>query len=223
MTVRRFAYICFAVAFVLLAVGARALPVSPHTTVQPAQSASAQAAFDPDDATTTPGYYSVVRVVDGDTIVVWKDGEPTRPDDFGRSGEEITVRLIGMDTPETLDPRKPVECWGPEASAEGKKLMAGKDVRLVVDPTQDKYDKYGRMLAYVYLPAQAGLPNGLFYNKFMIAEGYAHEYTYKKAYQFQKEFKSAQAEAKASKKGFWSPATCNGNTGVNSATTSIAH
>ena len=161
-------------------------------------SASQEKPFRPADATTTPGYYSVVRVIDGDTLVIWKDGD------------EITVRLIGIDTPEVVDPRKPVECFGPEASAEGKKLLTGQDVRAVPDPSQDQYDKYGRMLAYIYLPS------GLFYNEFMIAQGFAHEYTYGKAYEFQKEFRAAQAKAKSQQLGFWSPATCNGQVGVNS-------
>ncbi len=201
MTMRRFAYACFVFAIALATIGATRTSSLPRA----AQPAAAEAAFDPTNATTTPGYFSVVRVVDGDTIIVWKDGE------------DITVRLIGMDTPEVVDPRKPVECWGPEASAEGKKLMTHQDVRLVPDPSQDEYDKYGRLLAYVYLP------NGLFYNEFMIAQGFAHEYTYKKAYEFQKEFKTAQAGARTAGRGFWSPATCNGDTGINSGTTTLAH
>ncbi len=143
----------------------------------------------------------MVRVVDGDTLVAWYQGE------------ETTVRLLGMDTPETVDPRKPVECFGPEASAEGKKLLTGQDVRLVPDPSQDQFDQYGRLLAYAYLP------DGTLYNEYMIAHGYAHEYTFKKAYEFQKEFLAAQASAKAAHLGLWSPATCNGNTGVGSVAT----
>ncbi|HWP61022.1 MAG TPA: thermonuclease family protein, partial [Candidatus Paceibacterota bacterium] len=126
-----------------------------------------------------------------------------------------TVRVMGIDTPETVDPRKPVECFGPQASAEGKHLLTGQDVRLVADPTGDEYDMYGRMLAYVYLPG------GTFYNEFMIRNGFAHEYTFKKAYEFQKEFRAAQAAAKQQQLGFWSPATCNGNTGVGSSPTPL--
>lgn len=195
---RLFAYLCFAAALALLAVGALQ-ERGPHV-----QTVAAQTQFNPRNATTTPGYYTIERVVDGDTIVVWKDGQ------------DVTVRLLGMDTPETVDPRKPVECWGPEASAEGKKILTGQDVRLVPDPSQDIYDKYGRLLAYVYLPS------GLLYNEFMIREGFAHEYTYKKPYEFQKEFKAAQKAAAAASLGFWSPDSCNGQTGINSATTTGA-
>ena len=98
MRMRSFAYLCFALAIVLIAVGT--LQARPPKAQQ---TATAHAAFDPANATTTPGYYTIERVVDGDTIVVWK------------GGEDVTVRLIGMDTPETLDPRKPV-------SASGRKL-----------------------------------------------------------------------------------------------------
>ena len=200
MPMRRFAYFCFTLALIFISVATFKSPAATR-----AQPASAEAAFDPANATTTPGYYTVVRVVDGDTIIVWKDGQ------------NETVRLLGMDTPEVVDPRKPVECYGPEASAEGKKLLSHQDVKLISDPSQDTYDKYGRMLAYVYLPS------GFFYNNFMISEGYAHEYTYKKAYEFQKEFKAAETQAKAAQKGFWSPMTCNGDTGITSGKNASTH
>jgi len=80
----------------------------------------------------------VVSVVDGDTIKVSIDGKTT------------TLRLIGIDTPETVDPRKLVQCFGLEASKKAKELLTGRKVRIEQDPTQDKIDKYGRLLAYVY-------------------------------------------------------------------------
>lgn len=213
MNARRFAYACFALALLLTGYASGALRAPMRTSLSPAAARAAlgaprMQAFNPASATTTPGYYSVVRVIDGDTVVVWY------------RGEEVTVRLMGMDTPEVVDPRKPVECFGPEASAQGKTLLTGKDVRLVPDPTQDQFDKYGRMLAYLYLP------DGILYNEWMIRHGYAHEYTYKKAYEFQKDFKAAQAAAKAEQIGFWSPDTCGGATGVHStefASSTLAH
>jgi micrococcal nuclease len=79
---------------------------------------------------------TVVHVVDGDTIVVaFRDG---------RTG---TVRVLGVDTPETVDPRKPVQCFGPEASAYAKAHLAGVSVRLEFDV--ERHDRYGRLLAYV--------------------------------------------------------------------------
>lgn len=116
------------------------------------------------------------------------------------------MRLIGLDTPETVDPRKPVQCFGKEASNKGKELLTGKKVRLEKDTTQGDKDKYGRTLAYIYTES------GIFYNKYMIEQGYAHEYTYNTSYKYQSEFKQAQKTAESNKVGLWSPSTCNGVT-----------
>lgn len=140
---------------------------------------------------TSTDTYLVSRVVDGDTIEVTKYGVKEK------------VRLIGINTPETVDPRKKVECFGKEASAELKQLLTGKQVKLVTDDTQTKYDKYGRLLAYVYTT-----DDGLFVNKHMIAEGYAYEYTYTVPYIFQKEFKEAQKQAETEGKGLWGAGVC---------------
>jgi micrococcal nuclease len=83
----------------------------------------------------------VVRAVDGDTLVATADGR------------RFYVRLLGIDTPETHRPGRPVECGGPEASARMQQLAPpGTRVRLETDPTQDRVDRYGRLLAYVWLP-----------------------------------------------------------------------
>lgn len=139
-------------------------------------------------------YYSVTSVVDGDTLKVNIDGTVT------------TLRLIGLDTPETVDLRKEVQCFGKEASNKAKELLTGKKVRIESDITQGTFDKYNRTLAYIYTES------GLFYNKYMIEQGYAHEYTYNTPYKYQAEFKAAQKLAQDNLKGFWSPNTCNGNT-----------
>lgn len=139
-------------------------------------------------------YYSISSVVDGDTVKINKDGTI------------VTLRLIGLDTPETVDPRKPVQCFGKEASNKAKELLNGKRVRLEMDNTQGSLDKYGRTLAYIYSE------DGLFYNKYMIEQGYAHEYTYDSPYKYQTEFKNAEKFAKDNLLGLWSPDTCNGNT-----------
>ena len=136
--------------------------------------------------------YSVVKVVDGDTIDVSINGETKR------------LRLIGINTPETVDPRTPVECFGKEASDKAKSLLTGKKVSLEADSTQGELDKYSRLLRYVFLE------DGTNFNLYMIKEGYAYEYTYNTAYKYQKEFKEAQAYAKANNKGLWSPNACNG-------------
>lgn len=139
-------------------------------------------------------YYSVSSVVDGDTVKV------------NINGTIETLRLIGMDTPETVDPRKPVQCFDKEASNKAKELLNGKKVRIEEDPTQGELDKYGRRLAYIYRE------DGLFFNKYMIEQGYAHEYTYNTPYKYQTEFKVAQKSAQENLRGLWSPDTCNGDT-----------
>ncbi|MFA5208420.1 MAG: thermonuclease family protein [Candidatus Paceibacterota bacterium] len=136
--------------------------------------------------------YSVVKVVDGDTIDVSINGETKR------------LRLIGINTPETVDPRTPVECFGKEASDKAKSLLTGKKVSLEADSTQGELDKYSRLLRYVFLE------DGTNFNLYMIKEGYAYEYTYNTAYKYQKEFKESQVYAKTNNKGLWSPTTCNG-------------
>jgi endonuclease YncB( thermonuclease family) len=147
-------------------------------------------------------YYSISSVVDGDTVKV------------NINGTVETLRLIGMDTPETVDPRKPVQCFGKEASNKAKELLTGKKVRIEEDSSQGEFDKYNRRLAYIYRE------DGLFYNKYMIEQGYAHEYTYNTPYKYQTEFKATQKSAQENLRGLWSPDTCNGDT--TSATTNTA-
>lgn len=146
----------------------------------------------PVSATTTQSvaYYPVARVVDGDTIVV------------DMRGVREKVRLIGINTPETVDPRRPVECFGKQASDAARHLLAGQKVRLETDPSQSKRDKYGRLLAYIFLP------DGINMNQRMIAEGYAYEYTYDVPYKYQKEFKQAQRDAEMQHKGLWADGAC---------------
>lgn len=131
----------------------------------------------------------VTRVVDGDTIVATTFGVPEK------------VRLIGVDTPETVDPRKPVQCFGKEASDFTKSLLANKSVRLERDPTQNDRDKYGRLLRYVFL-------DGTNISEKIISEGYGHEYTYRIPYKYQTEFKNAERLAREAKKGLWADGVC---------------
>jgi micrococcal nuclease len=137
--------------------------------------------------------YRVLKVVDGDTLDVEIDGASQR------------LRLIGIDTPETVDPRKAVQCFGKEASNKAKELLENNFVTLESDETQGEKDKYGRLLRYVFLP------DGTNFNLFMIEEGYAHEYTYSTRYKYQDEFRQAEVNARNNNKGLWSPTTCSGN------------
>lgn len=139
--------------------------------------------------------YKVVKVVDGDTI------------EIERYGKLETVRLIGIDTPETVDPRKPVQCFGKEASDNSKALLQGKSVRIEADPLVGERDKYNRLLAYVWLDDKQLV------NQLLVSGGFAHEYTYRsQSYKYQTEFKQAEATARESGTGLWAAATCNGNT-----------
>ncbi|MBI2334252.1 thermonuclease family protein [Candidatus Daviesbacteria bacterium] len=134
--------------------------------------------------------YTVSSVIDGDTIQVVIDSK------------KETIRLIGIDSPETVDPRKPVQCFGKEASAKLKSLISGKSVRLEADQSQDNRDKYQRFLRYVFLE------DGTNVNKLMVSEGFAYEYTYNTPYKYQSEFKQAQKEAEENKRGLWADNAC---------------
>ena len=137
-----------------------------------------------------PGLYSVVRYSDGDTITV------------NMNGSEETIRFIGVDTPETHDPRKKVQCYGPAASAFTKTTLtrAGSKVRLAADSLSDNRDRYDRLLRYVYLP------DGTFVNLKLVSEGYGFYYPY---FPFSKsaEYDAAQKQAREAKKGLWGNCT----------------
>ena len=119
------------------------------------------------------------RVVDGDTIIL-------------SNGER--VRLIGVDTPETKHPRKPVEYYGKEATAFTKKMVEGKIISLKYD--WQERDKYGRLLAYVYLL------DGTFLNAEIIKQGYGFAYT-RFTFKYLDEFREYEREARENKRGLW--------------------
>jgi micrococcal nuclease len=137
--------------------------------------------------------YRVERVLDGDTFEIKVDQKL------------VTIRMLGIDTPETVDPRKPAQCFGKEASDNTKKILEGQPVKLKIDKTKTFLDKYGRVLAYVYLE------DGLFLNELLLGEGYAREYTYGKPYLLKKQFKKLEKEASKNKRGLWGE-PCNGKT-----------
>jgi micrococcal nuclease len=139
------------------------------------------------------GPFQVDRVVDGDTVRVLIDGEST------------SVRLIGIDTPETKSPQKPVQCFGPEASARASELLGGATVWLEYDPTQGRTDRYDRALAFVWV-------DQLLVNDTLVREGFAQEYTYDGAYKYQALFVDAEADAASQARGLWAADTCAGDT-----------
>jgi endonuclease YncB( thermonuclease family) len=122
-----------------------------------------------------------VRVIDGDTIEL-------------EGGER--VRLIGVNTPESVDPRRPVERFGKEAAAFTRRLAEGKFVRLEYD--EESRDQYGRTLAYIYLP------NGTLLNAEIIRQGYGFAYT-RFPYRRTQEFVALEREAREQRRGLWRP------------------
>lgn len=140
--------------------------------------------------TTAEVTYPVIKVHDGDTLTITKDGQ------------SVKVRLIGINAPEIYNYQKTPQCFGTEATKRAQELLEGTSVRIETDPSQDIYDKYGRLLAYAYLP------NGTNVAEQLIREGYAHEYTYHLPYRYQKEFRAAQASAKTNTLGLWKSGVC---------------
>lgn len=130
------------------------------------------------------GTYPVTTFEDGDTITVTMNGKEER------------VRFIGVDTPETKDPRKPVQCFGKAASEFTKNLIGNNPVRLEADPENTNRDRYNRLLRYIYLP------DGTLVNAKIIEEGYGFAYT---SFPFSKkeEFKALERIAREQNRGLW--------------------
>lgn len=132
-----------------------------------------------------PGYYKVSKFIDGDTLQV------------DMSGVHESIRFIGVDTPETHDPRKAVQCFGQAAANFTIQLIGQQAIRLEADPLNTNRDRYNRLLRYVYLP------DGTLVNAELIKQGYGFAYT---SFPFSKsdEFRKLQTEARQQGKGLWS-------------------
>lgn len=134
---------------------------------------------------------TIVRTVDGDTVIVHEEGR----------GDEATVRLIGIDTPETKKPNTPVECFGKQASARLAALLpVGTEVLL--EPDVEARDRYGRLLAYVHRA------DGVFVNLAMVADGYADELAIAPNVAHETELRAAVRAARDAGAGLWG--TCPG-------------
>lgn len=180
------------ISFILTGKVINALPSSPTSTPKPEVKSeqiestpipttepSSTATPDPNITTTR-----VVNVVDGDTFKI-------------ESGE--TVRMIGIDTPETVHPSKPTQCYGKEASLKTEELIEGKEIRLEKDVSEK--DKYNRLLRYVYV-------GDIFVNEYLVREGYATSSSYPPDIKHQDRFVEAQKLAKEENKGLWNPSAC---------------
>ncbi len=130
-------------------------------------------------AETTSTSETVKRVIDGDTIEL---------------GSGKRVRYIGIDTPETVDPRKPIQCFGREAAEENKRLVDGKTVRLEKDISE--VDRYGRLLRYVYV-------DDAMVNEELVKNGFAYSSSFPPDIKYQDRFQLAQREAQENNRGLW--------------------
>lgn len=141
------------------------------------------------------GLHDVVETIDGDTLII------------NYNGVQEKVRLVGLDTPETKHPSKPVQCFGQEASAKLREIVGGKRVYVEFDSTQSQRDKYGRLLLFIFTE------DGQNVARTMIGEGYGHEYTHNSnPHKYQAQFREAEKAAREAKKGLWADNTCGGNT-----------
>lgn len=131
---------------------------------------------------TAQDFYVCTRAVDGDTIVIEIEGKQEK------------IRLIGVDTPETVHPSKPVEYFGKEASDFTRKMVEGKRVRLEYD--WQERDKYGRLLAYVYLE------DGTFLNAEIVKQGYGFAYT-RFPFKYLEDFRQYEKDARENNRGLW--------------------
>jgi endonuclease YncB( thermonuclease family) len=144
----------------------------------------------PQPATRTKA--EVIDAVDGDTLSVRLP-----------NGSQRDVRLIGIDTPETVRPGTPVQCGGPQASTSMHGLADGRHVTLVSDPTQDRVDRYGRLLDYVFHGRQD-------LGKIQLRRGWAEVYVYAhNPFEKVRTFKHAEHRAESADRGVWR--NCGGN------------
>jgi micrococcal nuclease len=132
----------------------------------------------------------ITAVIDGDTIRV-----------LTASRRRVTVRLIGIDTPETRKPGTPVECGGPEATANLRRLSftgsQGRGVTLTSDPSQDRIDRFGRLLAYATTDARRDLAFE------QLRAGYTPVYVFRRAFERLGAYRSAEGQARAAGRGAW--------------------
>ncbi len=142
------------------------------------------AIIEPATSSTVREQAFIKRVIDGDTIEL-TDGRK--------------LRYIGINAPESVDPRRPIACFGKEAYEYNKKLVEGKEVEIEKDVSDT--DKYGRLLRYVYV-GETG-EEKIFINEKLVRDGYASVSTYPPDIKFQKLFLEAEKAAREAKRGLW--------------------
>lgn len=132
-----------------------------------------------DPSSTESAEFIVTKVIDGDTIEV---------------NDDLTVRYIGIDTPETVAPRQDVECFGKEASEKNRELLLNKKV--VMEKDVSETDRYGRLLRYVYV-------ENIMVNELLVRDGYAQARSYPPDIKYQERLRQAEREARERKSGLW--------------------
>lgn len=167
----------------LLATVCVALGISAHAETE-AVEPNAPPAYPRPDFTESVAY-PVAGVIDGDTVTLWIDGERVR------------VRMVGVDTPETVHPQRPVEAYGREASRFTANLLLGEAVYLQYPEGQSNTDHYGRTLAFLFRA-----PDGLFVNLEIVRQGYGHAET-RWPHQYLDLFRHYQQTARESQRGLW--------------------
>jgi micrococcal nuclease len=188
----------FIVAFVVAAY--QGIVARPAETVdqEPSEAETSEIDFEEEDVEEEEDQWTldtnaiITKVVDGDTVdVVFNEGYEAR------------IRLLGVNTPETVDPRRTVECFGKEASNFAKETLAGERVLLVADPQADERDRYGRLLRNIYLE------DGTDFNAMLIEQGYAYAYlSFPLTPERKAELKRLETEAKEAQRGLWDPDAC---------------
>lgn len=133
---------------------------------------------------------TVTKVTDGDTIRVQL------------GDQNISVRLIGIDTPEISHPKEPVQCYGPEAQEALEKLILNKEIKLEKDVSDT--DRFGRSLRYVWL-------EDMLINEYLTENGFAFASAYPPDTKYQDKISQSEQSAKINERGLWSKDTCNGD------------
>ena len=165
--------------------GTPSVPVS-KVGAPPSGASAATPTSAPQDASSpVEANATVDRIVDGDTLVAVIGGQREK------------VRLIGINTPESVDPDRPVMCFGQEASRHLEELVPP-GTRVRIERDVEPRDKYGRVLGYVYRAA-----DGLFVNLAQVTDGFANQYTFPPNVAHVNEFKQAAAQARGQRVGLW--------------------
>lgn len=166
--------------FVLIFLNSLPAPISVSKTTTPPPTGGQAYTLNAIPSIPTRQTVLVTRVVDGDTIEI-------------TGGQK--VRYIGIDTPEVVDPRKPIECFGEKAKERNQQLVENKTVELEIDVSET--DKYGRLLRYVYV-------DGFMVNQLLVKEGFAKSASYPPDIKYQHLFKQAETKARKNNAGLWS-------------------